>query len=164
MIRRVGLWDHGIGLALCVAYVALLLATSLDVGMSRDEGFYTIAADRYGAWFEQLFEDSDAALEREAVERAWSYNHEHPSLVKSMFGCCCAVLLQAAATTIDANAIENFFIVPSSPSRDRSRPGPASPEETSESAHRCTSESKCCAADTTGRALARRHHDRSHVT
>ena len=83
--RRIGLADHAIGLALCASYVALLLATSLDVGMSRDEGFYVIAADRYGAWFEQLFEDSDAALERPAVERAWSYNHEHPSLVKSMF-------------------------------------------------------------------------------
>ena len=85
MRRRIGWADHGIGLALCVAYVALLLATSLDIGMARDEGFYVTAADRYGAWLELLFEDSERALTREAVDRAWSYNHEHPSLVKGMF-------------------------------------------------------------------------------
>ncbi|MFK7991936.1 MAG: glycosyltransferase family 39 protein [Sandaracinaceae bacterium] len=83
--RRIGVFDHLIGLGLCAAYVALLLATSLDIGMARDEGFYVTAADRYGDWFEILFEDADQAMTREAVDRAWGYNHEHPSLVKGGF-------------------------------------------------------------------------------
>lgn len=85
LYRRIGWRDHLVGLALAVSYVALLLVGSRDVGMARDEGFYVVAAERYGAWFEQLFEDPDAAMARPAVDRAWSYNHEHPSLVKSMF-------------------------------------------------------------------------------
>lgn len=85
LYRRIGWRDHLVGLALAVSYVAVLLAGSRDVGMARDEGFYVVAAERYGAWLEQLFEDPSAATTREAVDRAWSYNHEHPSLVKSMF-------------------------------------------------------------------------------
>ena len=77
--------DHLFGLVLCVGYVAILLATSLDLGMSRDEGFYVDAADRYAAWFELLGDDPDRALEREVIDRHWDANHEHPSLVKSAF-------------------------------------------------------------------------------
>lgn len=83
--RSIGWRDHLAGLALCVGYVALLIGASVDVGMSRDESFYVDAANRYGAWFESLAEDPDAAMAREAVDRGWNYNHEHPSLVKSMF-------------------------------------------------------------------------------
>jgi hypothetical protein len=85
--RYIGWRDHLVGLALCVAYVALLLASSADVGMSRDEGFYVEAANRYGAWFELLAEDSDRALERDVISapQHWAYNNEHPSLAKSMF-------------------------------------------------------------------------------
>ena len=32
--------DHGIGLLLCVGYVALLAATNTDIGIPRDESFY----------------------------------------------------------------------------------------------------------------------------
>jgi hypothetical protein len=79
--------DHLVGLVLCVAYVALLLVSSRDVGMSRDEGFYVEAAHRYAAWFELLGEDRSRALERDVISapQHWAYNHEHPSLVKSMF-------------------------------------------------------------------------------
>lgn len=83
--RRIGWRDHGVGLALCAGYVALLLASSADLGMSRDEGFYVDAADRYGQWFEAFYEDPEAASAQEVVDRHWTVNHEHPSLVKSMF-------------------------------------------------------------------------------
>jgi hypothetical protein len=83
--RSIGWRDHLVGLVLCVAYVALLLATSRDLGMTRDEGFYVVAAERYGAWFEQLADDPSAATQQDAVDRAWSYNSEHPSLMKSAF-------------------------------------------------------------------------------
>jgi hypothetical protein len=85
--RHVGWRDHLVGFALAVAYVALLLPTSSDLGMSRDEGFYVEAADRYGAWFELLMADRERALDREVISspQHWGYNNEHPSLAKSMF-------------------------------------------------------------------------------
>lgn len=79
-------WRDGVvGLLLTAAYVALLLATSRDLGMTRDEGFYVDAAERYAGWFELLAEDRGAALERESIDRFWETNHEHPSLPKSLF-------------------------------------------------------------------------------
>ena len=81
----VGWRDHLLGLALAVSYVALLLPTSRDLAMSRDESFYVVAAERYGAWFEQAWDDVGAATEQSAIDAAWGYNHEHPSLVKSAF-------------------------------------------------------------------------------
>ncbi|MCC6873858.1 MAG: glycosyltransferase family 39 protein [Sandaracinaceae bacterium] len=53
--------------------------------MSRDEGFYVDAADRYGAWLELFWTDASRATERAAVDAHWEVNHEHPSLAKSMF-------------------------------------------------------------------------------
>ncbi len=83
--RAVGWRDHAVGLALAVAYVAVLLASSVGLGMSRDEGFYVDAANRYAGWFEQLGEDSSVAFTRESVDSFWNVNHEHPSLVKGLF-------------------------------------------------------------------------------
>ncbi len=85
--RRIGWRDHALGLSLCVAYVALLLGTASDVGLSRDEGFYVEAADRYGAWLELLVEDPDRALLPEVVSAPhhWANNNEHPPLAKTMF-------------------------------------------------------------------------------
>ncbi|MCB9659718.1 MAG: glycosyltransferase family 39 protein [Sandaracinaceae bacterium] len=53
--------------------------------MSRDESFYVTAAEDYAAWFELLARDPDAALAREAIDRAWDYNNEHPPLAKTAF-------------------------------------------------------------------------------
>src|SRR5690606_33924801 len=66
-------------------YLVVLLGTSSELGMSRDEGFYVIAADRYAGWYEKLFDDPESAFTREVVDRHWSYNHEHPSLPKTVF-------------------------------------------------------------------------------
>ncbi len=78
-------WDGLLGFVLCAGYVALLVATESDLGPSRDESFYAIAAERYGTWFELLWREPAEALSREAIDRAWSYNHEHPGLVKGLF-------------------------------------------------------------------------------
>ncbi|WP_437786352.1 ArnT family glycosyltransferase [Sorangium sp. So ce1097] len=77
--------DGAIALAFAAAYVALLLATAGDLGYSRDEGFYFVAANRYGAWFQALLEAPRVALAPAAVDAAWSVNHEHPGLIKSLF-------------------------------------------------------------------------------
>jgi len=84
-MRRIGWRDHLVGVLLGVTYVALLMSTSVDLAMSRDESFYVVAAERYAAWIELATDDFDAASEQAAIDRFWGYNHEHPSLVKSAF-------------------------------------------------------------------------------
>lgn len=83
--RRLGWRDHVFGAVLAAAYVAILLVTSSDLGMARDEGFYVDAAERYAGWFELLAEDRAAAMEQANIDRFWEVNHEHPSLPKSLF-------------------------------------------------------------------------------
>ena len=77
--------DYVLAAMLALAYIGALAATESDLAMSRDESFYVVAARDYGGWFEKLYEDPSAALERSAIDAAWDYNHEHPSLVKSTF-------------------------------------------------------------------------------
>lgn len=77
--------DHAIGAALCIGYVAVLLATAPALGLSRDESIYVGAARAYAGWLEQLAREPGAALTREAIDRAWRVNSEHPPLVKSLF-------------------------------------------------------------------------------
>ncbi len=77
--------DRLIATTLGLAYLSLLLRTVNDLGYARDEGFYFQASSAYGRWFEQLFADPKAALAQHAVDQAWSANHEHPGLIKSLF-------------------------------------------------------------------------------
>jgi len=77
--------DPAVGLALAALYVALLLATTKDLGYARDEGFYFQAARSYEAWFDLLFRSPKAAFDRGAIDRFWSANNEHPALIKSLF-------------------------------------------------------------------------------
>ncbi len=82
---RIGARDHGFGALLAVLYVAVLLWSSSGLGMSRDESFYVIAAERYGTWYRLLIEDPGTALEQQAIDRLWAYNNEHPALMKTVF-------------------------------------------------------------------------------
>ena len=77
--------DHLIGAGLCIAYVAVLLATAPDLAMSRDESFYVHAAKNNAAWIEQLLTDPASALEKESIDRAYRYNWEHPAWMKLTF-------------------------------------------------------------------------------
>lgn len=71
--------------ALAVAWLALLVYTAGDLGFARDEGFYFSAARSYAQWFDLLAREPQRALERHVIDGAWAVNHEHPSLVKSLF-------------------------------------------------------------------------------
>jgi 4-amino-4-deoxy-L-arabinose transferase-like glycosyltransferase len=77
--------DALVFVALVAGYVAVLLATVENLGYARDEGFYFTAAAQYREWFEILFEDPEAAVQRRTVDRYWRANHEHPGFVKSLF-------------------------------------------------------------------------------
>jgi hypothetical protein len=83
--RRLGFRDHLLGAGIGLVYLLMLLATASDLGMSRDESFYVTAADSYGGWYELLSRDPGAAMTRDAIDRYWSYNSEHPALMKTLF-------------------------------------------------------------------------------
>jgi 4-amino-4-deoxy-L-arabinose transferase-like glycosyltransferase len=77
--------DLGVATLIGVVYVALLLTTTSDLGYARDEGFYFDAARSYQRWFELLLSNPHAAFVPKTIDAAWSSNHEHPALLKSLF-------------------------------------------------------------------------------
>jgi 4-amino-4-deoxy-L-arabinose transferase-like glycosyltransferase len=77
--------DHWIGFVLAFVYLVVLVKTAPAIGYARDEGFYFSASGSYSNWFDLLFRDPSAAVQRAAVDSHWSVNHEHPGLVKSIF-------------------------------------------------------------------------------
>ena len=77
--------DALIALGLGALYVLLLVKTAGAQGYARDEGFYFGAAEAYAGWFERLFRAPSEALTRPVIDGAWTANHEHPALVKSLF-------------------------------------------------------------------------------
>jgi hypothetical protein len=83
---RIGWRDHFIGAALGALYAAALLATARTIGFPRDEGVYFRAATSYVGWWRLLLEQPDEALRASAIDGAWGLNHEHPPLVKTLFG------------------------------------------------------------------------------
>ena len=84
-VRALNGRDHLIGGALCVGYLLLLLGTASDLAMSRDESFYVHAAKNAANWISQIFADPSLAFEQESIDRAWSYNWEHPAWMKLSF-------------------------------------------------------------------------------
>ncbi len=77
--------DPLVGLGLAATYVVALLATARSLGFSRDEGFYFSAASEYKRWFVLLLSNPSRAFERSTIDAIWTSNHEHPSLMKSLF-------------------------------------------------------------------------------
>ena len=77
--------DPAIALALAIAYVWVLLATTSDLGYARDEGFYFVAARSYGKWFSLFQSSREAALLPGTIDQYWGVNSEHPALMKSLF-------------------------------------------------------------------------------
>jgi 4-amino-4-deoxy-L-arabinose transferase-like glycosyltransferase len=68
-----------------LAFVALW-ATESAVGFTRDESVYFHAGEAYARWFQQLLRSPSQALTDAAIVRAFDYNHEHPVLMKVLFG------------------------------------------------------------------------------
>jgi hypothetical protein len=66
--------------------VAWLVAGAHSLGFPRDEGLYFRAGSDYMRWIRLLVEKPAAALEQGAIDSSWSINHEHPGLMKALFG------------------------------------------------------------------------------
>ena len=82
--------DHGIALGVFACVFGLLMAT-MDIGFTRDESFYFHAGREYLGWFEELAKhwragEVSASFTRANVDKHWSYNPEHPALMKTLFG------------------------------------------------------------------------------
>ncbi|HEU4577562.1 MAG TPA: glycosyltransferase family 39 protein [Polyangiaceae bacterium] len=77
--------DRAIGAGLFGGYLGALLSSVENLGYARDEGFYFHAARTYGKWFQLLISDRHEALRRSVIDSYWQENHEHPSLMKSLF-------------------------------------------------------------------------------
>ncbi|HYO51318.1 ArnT family glycosyltransferase, partial [Archangium sp.] len=78
--------ERWLALGLWVMGFVALWATESAVGFTRDESVYFHAGESYARWFQQLFREPARALTDTAIVRAWDYNHEHPVLMKVLFG------------------------------------------------------------------------------
>ena len=78
-------------LLLALATSGWLLAVEGRQGLARDEAQYFRAGERYWGWFEALGEAMRAgkpgqAFSRAVVDSYWGDNHEHPPLMKTLYG------------------------------------------------------------------------------
>lgn len=83
--------DFGVAAGLLAGYFVILLATADGVGFTRDEGYYFKAAADYNGWFVKLWDNTLSGrpfetFRKETIDRCFSYNHEHPALLKELFG------------------------------------------------------------------------------
>jgi len=85
--NRIKKSDLLIAASLLAGYFTILLLTADGVGFVRDEGYYFKAAEDYNGWFVNLWENVKNghpfdSLKKENIDRYFSYNHEHPVLMK----------------------------------------------------------------------------------
>ena len=66
-----------------VAAFGLLLAGARTEGITRDESYYFRAGESYSKFFIDLAHHVPI---RQAVQNDFSYNAEHPALMKQLFG------------------------------------------------------------------------------
>ena len=78
--------ERWVALGLWVLAFAVLWATESAVGFTRDESVYFYAAESYAHWFRLLVQAPARALTDAAIVRDWDFNHEHPALMKELFG------------------------------------------------------------------------------
>jgi 4-amino-4-deoxy-L-arabinose transferase-like glycosyltransferase len=84
--------DRRIGWALFALGFIALLATEQPVGFVRDESVYFHAAENHARWFQLLLSSPSRAVTDDAIVRAFDFNHEHPALLKNLFGLSYLVL------------------------------------------------------------------------
>ena len=99
--RRV---DVAIAVALWLCTSLVLQLASRREGFARDEGYYFHAAEQHAAYYEELGtrlgrRDWKALRDRGLIDRYFSYNNEHPPLMKTLFGLSWRVLHRCSCPT-----------------------------------------------------------------
>jgi hypothetical protein len=84
--ERIGWRDNVAGAAIAAVYVTLLVASAHSLGFMRDETFYFRAASSYWGWWHNVLEHGLEWIDRRNIDAAFSDNHEHPALMKTLFG------------------------------------------------------------------------------
>jgi 4-amino-4-deoxy-L-arabinose transferase-like glycosyltransferase len=78
--------DRRIGWGLFIAATALLLFTEQPAGFVRDESVYFASAEQHARWFQLLATSPTQAFTDAAISRSFEFNHEHPALMKNLYG------------------------------------------------------------------------------
>jgi 4-amino-4-deoxy-L-arabinose transferase-like glycosyltransferase len=78
--------DRKVAWGLFVMGFLSLLLTDAPVGFGRDESVYFYAAENHAHWFQRLATAPADAMKDEAITQAFDFNHEHPALMKNLFG------------------------------------------------------------------------------
>ncbi len=84
-------WEWLLPLVLAVATSSWMLSVEGRQGIGRDESQYFRSGERYWGWFESVWKNlregyPGRAFTRAAVDGTWEDNHEHPPLMKILFG------------------------------------------------------------------------------
>ena len=79
--------DWLIAALVCVTVTIVTTALSTRQGLTRDEAYYMKAGERYVRYYEDALSGRlrDPFSDR-AISRFWSYNIEHPPLLKTLYG------------------------------------------------------------------------------
>lgn len=83
--------DWLIALVLCLGTTLVLLLAGRNQGFTRDEGYYFDAGEQYWAWFGEVGDavaagHPERAFNRRSIDRWFANNHEHPVLMKTLYG------------------------------------------------------------------------------
>jgi Dolichyl-phosphate-mannose-protein mannosyltransferase len=78
--------DRRIAWALFALGFLTLLLTEQSAGFVRDESVYFHAGEAHGRWFQQLLENPTQAVTDASISQYFSFNNEHPALMKNLFG------------------------------------------------------------------------------
>jgi hypothetical protein len=97
MIRVLPRADRRLAVVVFAVALAALVAGGKTQGNTRDEGYYFDAAELQWSWYGDLLDNTlhgapGKSFTRGAIERGFGYNHEHPALMKSLFGLSWRVL------------------------------------------------------------------------
>ena len=79
--------DKLIAAALFAVTLAMTIAAAPLQGINRDEAYYMEAGEDYAGWIERtLTFKLPAPFSDASIARFWEYNHEHPPLMKVLYG------------------------------------------------------------------------------
>lgn len=84
--------DRRIGWALFLFGTVLLMATEKPAGFVRDESVYFASAEQHARWFQLLLSSPSQAFDDQAISQSFEFNHEHPALMKNLYGLSFLVL------------------------------------------------------------------------